>query len=290
MVHHATSLVKDYWILIRPRIIGLVLFGMAAAAFTAGPHAPAWPQVLHALLGTAAVIAGAIAMNQRIEHLGDARMPRTAERPLPSGHLTLKKVVWFACLATAAGLAYLAWWTGPLVTGLAAASWVIYVAAYTPLKSRSAWQTPVGAVAGAMPMLLGAAVASPGESSLGPMAWTLFGIVFFWQFPHAMAIAWLYRDQFASAEVKLATVIDPSGRRAGVLAILGAAVLLPIGLAPCWLSPAGWGYGATAIVLGVGYLAASVAFLVGRSDATARLLLRASLVYLTVLLLVLLAS
>lgn len=285
-----TSSVKDYWILVRPRIVALVLFAMVVAAWTAGSQTPQWTDVMHALVGTAAVIAGAIAMNQRIEHLGDARMPRTADRPLPSGHLTLRKVVWFSCATTAFGLAYLAWQSGPLVTVLAAASWLIYVAAYTPLKSATAWQTPVGAAAGAMPMLLGAAVASPAQWTLGPMAWTLFGIVFFWQFPHSMAIAWLYRREFASADVKLATVIDPSGRAAAVLSLFGAVALVPISLVPCWLASAGRVYGLVAIALGAGYLAASVAFSVRRNDVSARRLLRVSLVYLTVLLLVLWAS
>jgi len=278
---------KDYWILIRPRIVALVLFGMAVAAWTAGSTPPEWPQVVHALLGTAAVIAGAIAMNQRIEHLGDARMPRTAERPLPSGHLTLRKVLLFAMITTGAGLGYLALWSNLLVTALAAASWLIYVAAYTPLKPLTTWQTPVGAVAGAMPMLLGAAA---GGAPLGATAWALFGIVFFWQFPHAMAIAWLYRDQFASAEVKLAAVLDPSGRTAGVLSVLGAAVLVPVSLVPFWALPASWGYAASATALGAVYLAASVAFFLERRETSARRLLRVSLVYLTVLFIALLAA
>jgi protoheme IX farnesyltransferase len=173
------------------------------------------------------------------------------------------------------------------VVVLAVFSWAVYVTVYTPLKSSTPWQTPIGAVAGAMPMLLGAAVAG---GPCSPTAWTLFGIVFFWQFPHAMAIAWLYRDQFAEADVKLATVLDPSGRQAAVLAVAGAVVLWPLGAIPRWTVPTGWGYAICALCLGAGYLAASVAFFLHRDDRTARRLLRASLVYLSGLFAALLLS
>lgn len=278
---------KDYWLLIRPPIVGLVLFGMAAAAWTAGAESPSWSQVGHALLGTAMVIAGAIAMNQRYEHAGDAKMARTAARPLPAGKLSRRGVVLFSCVITAAGLGHLLFWSNLWVAGLAAVSWGIYVLAYTPLKSVTVWQTPIGAVAGAMPMLLGAAVCG---GPLGPMAWSLFGIVFFWQFPHSMAIAWLYRQEFATAEVKLPTVLDPSGRTAGVLSLLGAIALVPVSLVPAWIGAAGLLYGVSAAVLDTVYLAFSAAFMRNRNDKTARRLLRASLVYLTVLFVVLLAS
>jgi protoheme IX farnesyltransferase len=138
-----------------------------------------------------------------------------------------------------------------------------------------------------MPVLVGAAVA---QATTSPMALCLFGIVCWWQFPHAMAIAWLYRDQFAAAEVKLATVVDPSGRTAGMLAVLGAAALIPTSLSPPLASLTDWRYGAAAGVLGAVYLAAAIRFLRHRNDTTARWLLRASLVYLPVLFATLLVS
>lgn len=279
--------VGDYWLLIRPRIIALVLFGMLVAAWTAAPDVPTWWEAFHGLLGTASVITGAIAMNQWLERHGDALMPRTAGRPLPSGRLAGRQVLRFAVATTVAGLAYLAVWSNSWVVALAVFSWAVYVTVYTPLKSSTPWQTPIGAVAGAMPMLLGAAVAG---APWTPTAWTLFAIVFFWQFPHAMAIAWLYRDQFARGEVKLATVLDPSGRQAAVIAVVGAAVLLPLGAIPRWTVPTGWGYAICALSLGTGYLAVSAAFFFHRNDRTARRLLRASLVYLTGLFVALLLS
>lgn len=272
---------KAYWRLVRPRIVVMVLFSMAVAAATAGPERPSWAEIIPALLGTALVIAGAMALNQRLETRGDASMPRTAGRPLPSGRLTDRQATWFGILVSALGLGCLLAWTPPGVVVLAIASWVVYVCVYTPLKSRSAWQTPVGAVAGAMPVLIGAAVV---RAPMSPMALTLFAVVCLWQLPHAMAIAWLYREEFASAEVKLATVVDPSGRTAAIVAVLGAAALAPISLIPSIISPADWPYAATAILLGICYLASAIRFLQRRNDATARRLLWASLVYLPALL------
>ena len=160
----------------------------------------------------------------------------------------------------------------------------MYVLTYTPLKSRSVWQTPVGAMAGALPMLLGAAAA---DAAFSPMALSLLGVAYFWQFPHSMAIAWLYREQFALAETRVATVVDPSGRMAGLLATGGAAVLLPASLTPL-LSSAGLFYAVVAVLLGLGYLVSAICFLRQTNDTTARRMLRASFVYLPGVLLALL--
>jgi protoheme IX farnesyltransferase len=279
--------VKDYWKLIRPRILVMILFVMAVAARTAGQQPPPWSEVVHALLGAALVIAGAMALNQRLEIRGDARMSRTAGRPLPAGRLSYRQATCFGILISAAGLAYLLWKSHSGVVAVAIASWLVYVLVYTPLKSLSAWQTPLGAVAGATPVLIGATVA---RAPMSPMTLSLFGIVCLWQFPHAMAIAWLYRDQFASAGVRLATVVDPSGRTAGIVALLGSVVLLPVSLIPSLCNLAGRPYAVTASLLGLGYVICSFGFLRRRTDAAARRLLWASLVYLPVLFAVLLVT
>jgi heme o synthase len=272
----------DYWNLIRPRIVAMVLLSMMVAAETAGPEPPPWPLLVHALAGTALVIAGAVALNQRMECRGDAAMARTAGRPLPSGRLSPQQATRFGLLVSATGLGYLLLFCdNRLLVALAALSWLMYLATYTPLKARTAWQTPVGALAGAMPVMLGAATAAAPHSW---MALTLFGIVYFWQFPHSMAIAWLYRHQFAAAAVQLATVVDPSGRSAGVLAVLGAAILLPVSMAPALFASACWQYSLCALLASGGYLAAAAAFWLQPKDRVARWLLRASLVYLPVLL------
>jgi protoheme IX farnesyltransferase len=238
-------------------------------------------------LGAGLAIAGAIALNQRMEVGGDAKMARTAGRPLPSGRLSRKQVTRFGIAASVAGLAYLAIFADAAVVLLTAASWAIYVWAYTPLKSRSAWQTPIGAVAGAVPALLGAAVA---DAALSPLALSLFGIVYFWQLPHSMAIAWLYRDQFAAAGVRLPTVVDPSGRTAGITAFFGAGCTMLLGAASLLLNVAGRPYAPFALLLGVFYTWAAGGFLRSRNEQTARRLLRASLEYLPLLLAALLLT
>ena len=281
----ARETITDYWRLIRPGILGMVLFSMAVAAKTACLVPASWRDLTHALVGTALVIAGAVALNQRLEYQGDAKMARTADRPLPSGRLTGRAVTRFGLLASLAGFVYLAALASPTLLGLAAVSWVIYVWTYTPLKRQSVWQTPIGALAGAMPMLLGAFAA--GEPDV-PMAMVLFGVVFFWQFPHSMAIAWLYRQQFSDAGVKLVTVVDPSGRTAGLIAVAGSVLLMPVSLIPAIFEWTGWPYNLTALLLGHAYMAVSFGFLRRRTDLSARWLLRVSLVYLPVLLLVLL--
>jgi protoheme IX farnesyltransferase len=261
--------------------MAMVLLAMAVAARTAGEQRPGWREVAHALFGTALVIAGAMALNQRLEMRGDAQMLRTAGRPLPTGRLTDRQVTWFGLSVSAAGLGYLLVASHAGVVVLTIATWAVYVSIYTPMKSRSAWQTPVGAVAGAMPVLVGAAVA---RAPMSPIALSLFGVLGLWQLPHAMAIGWIYRHEFASADVKLATVVDPSGRAAGILAVLGAAGLVPVSLVPWILSLKGWGYATAAIPLAAAYLACAVRFLRRPDDASARWLLRASLVYLPALL------
>lgn len=270
------SPLRDYWILIRPRIIGLVLFTMIVAALVAG-EPPGALELLHALVGSALVIAGAIALNQRIERRTDALMRRTFRRPLPSGRLTPRRVTWFGALTSGAGLGYLALTASPTVLALTAASWVVYVWIYTPIKALSAWQTPLGALAGAMPVLMGAAVA---DAPWSLVALVLFGIDYLWQFPHAMAIAWIYRDDFAAAQLQVATVVDPSGRSAGVISLVGAVLLLPVSLAPWYdLSRSPW-LAVPVVLLGLWYLAASIAFYRAPDDRTARTLLRVSLAYL----------
>ena len=257
----------------------MVLLSMLVAALVSGGHAPA-ARIAQALVATGLVIVGAIALNQLIERWTDARMARTAPRPLPSGHLSATEVTVFGLVASAAGLAWLALVGDRWLLAMAAGSWVIYVAIYTPLKPRSAWQTPVGAVAGAMPVLLGAAAAGVPMSLTGL---SLFAIVYFWQFPHAMAIAWIYREEFGRAGLRLPTVIDPSGRTASRIAVWGAAALLPISLAPVVLSGLGKGYGIIATLCGLAYLEAAFQFRSRTGERSARRLLQTSLVYLVAL-------
>lgn len=275
----ATTIFHALWQLSRPRIVAMVALTTVVGAFAAASEPLSTWTLLNALIGSTAVVVGAIALNQRIEHLSDCRMPRTARRPLPTGRLSNREVTWYAVAVTTFGLVYLALLVNLQITCLAALSWLIYVWVYTPLKVFTAWQTPIGAIPGAMPALLGSAAAG---ATFGLNGLALFAIMYFWQFPHAMAIAWLYREQFGKAGMKVASVTDPSGRTATTIAVLGAVALLPVSLLPS-LGGAGWGYALAATAAGMAYLASSVNFLRDTTDTTARTLLRVSLIYLPVL-------
>jgi protoheme IX farnesyltransferase len=281
LVRRCLAAAWDYFRLTRPGIVAMVLVTMGVAALVAQPEEPHWPALAHALAGAGLVISGAVALNQHLERRSDATMARTALRPLPSGRLTARQAVSFGVATSAAGMLYLAIFTLPMVALLTAASWIVYVWIYTPLKTLSAWQTPLGAVAGAMPTLIGAAAAGAAPTNVMPLA--LFGIVYFWQFPHAMAIAWLHRADFAAADLKLATVVDPSGRIAARVALAGAATLLPVSLIPCFGGRVGFVYIVTALLLGLAYLACAIAFCRRTHDPQARILLWASLAYLPAL-------
>ncbi len=273
--------------LVRLRIVAMVLLTMLIAGIVAAGGSPPWGRLLHALSGSALVIVGAIVFNQRLERESDARMPRTARRPLAAGQLSVRTATWLAATATAAGLLWLVLAVNLSIVALAAVSWLLYVWVYTPLKPRTVWQTPIGAVPGALPTLLGSAAV---EATWNAEALVLFAIVYLWQFPHAMAIAWIYRDQFAAAHMKLVTVVEPSGRTAAWLSIVGAAILVPVGLVPCWTGSAGWVYALVAIAVNGAYLAAAIMFLRSRDETTARRMLRASFLHLPVVCLAVLVS
>ena len=279
--------IADYFELTKPRIAALVLVCVAAGAFVSS-----WGQfeplvLIHALVGTALIAASASGFNHWIERHSDARMTRTASRPLPAGRLRVGEVIAFSVVCGIAGFAYLLLLVNWLAALVGLATWITYVLLYTPLKSRTPFNTHVGAVSGALPVLIGAAAVS---GRLEP-ALALFGILLFWQFPHFMAIAWIYREEYARAGLKMSPVVDPSGRSAGLSAVLNALVLLPLSYFAVAHYPP-WEAGVfliSALVLGAGQLACALAFCWRRDVASARRLLRASLIYLPAILLLLIA-
>lgn len=245
--------------------------------------------MFHAMLGTLLVASSASALNQFLERRLDLRMDRTADRPLPAGRLSVAEVITFSVVTIVAGEVYLA-----LLVNLEAAlwgllTWTIYVWIYTPLKTRTPLNTAIGAIAGALPVFIGWAAAG-GVWNDHLRASSLFMIVFLWQFPHFMAIAWMYRKQYGQAGMQMLSVVDPTGRRAGVQAVCGALALLPVSLLPGLFTPGFGGsvYLVAAFLLGLIQLAFAIAFCTSLSDLAARRLLKASLVYLpTVLMLAL---
>jgi len=271
----------DYVELTKPRITLMVLVTVAVAAVVAGWGPPDGWLLFNTLAGTLLVATSASALNQLLERDSDALMPRTADRPLPAGRLSTGEVATLGMVTIVAGTAYLALAVNPTTALLGLLTWAIYVWIYTPLKTRTASNTPVGAVAGALPALMGwAAVGAP----LDLRAWALFLLVFIWQFPHFMAIAWIYRGQYAGAGLKMLTTVDASGQRAGAQAMVSALVLIPVSLVPCLTMPGAGIYFAWAVVLGVAQLGCAIAFFAGRSERSARRLLLASLIYLPAML------
>jgi protoheme IX farnesyltransferase len=271
--------VPDYLELTKPRIVFLELVTVAVAARVAAPRSLHLGTLLVALAGAALVAASAGAFNQWLEQHADARMRRTARRPLPAGRLSASQVIIFGVVTLIVGLLQLIWFVNLTTAMFGLTTWLIYVAIYTPLKSRSPLNTAVGAVSGALPVLMGwSATGTP----LDYRALAMAAVLFLWQFPHFMAIAWLYRSDYARAGHKMLTIVDPTGLRAGAQAVTAAAMLMPaslvIALGPQSGSPAV--YCMWALLLSAGQLVAAMVFLCRRDDGSARRLLRASLLYL----------
>lgn len=269
--------VRDYVELTKPRIAVMVLVTVTVGSVLAAWGPPDTWTLIHTLVGMGLVAASGTSLNQWLERGRDARMNRTAGRPLPAGRLSSAEALTFGIATVTVGVPYLAIQVNVESAAIAWASWLIYVALYTPLKARTPLNTVVGAVAGALPVFVGWAAAGGG---LGLLAWTLFLVVYLWQFPHFMAIAWRYAGEYDAAGLKMLTTVDPTGRRAGRQAIWSALALLPVSLVPCFAVGAGSWYFGWALAWGIAYLAAAVAFDRRRDLASARRLLRVSLLYL----------
>ncbi|MGH9363600.1 MAG: heme o synthase, partial [Thermoanaerobaculia bacterium] len=240
-----------------------------------------WLLLVHTLVGTGLVSAGASALNHLLEREVDARMRRTAERPLPAGRLDPDLALLFGVGLAVAGLLELALAVNLLTALLGALALAGYLFAYTPLKRVSPLNTVVGAVPGAIPPLMGWAAVRDG---LDPAAWALFGILFLWQMPHFLAIAWLCREDYARAGFPMLTVHDPEGTRTARQVILYGAALVPISLLPAVQGLLGVPYFLGALLLGLAYLAFGLDFARRRSTPAARRLMLASILYLPALL------
>lgn len=280
--------VRDFAELTKPRIALLVLLVVAASGLAANwGLADGWT-LIHAILGTCLVAGSASAANQWLESQRDARMARTASRPLAAGRLTSMQALAFIAFALAAGTVWLVLLAGWAPAAWGVATWCLYVLAYTPLKPRAACNTAIGAVAGAMPVFIGWSAMGAAIDARGL---ALFGVLFLWQFPHFMAIAWLYRHDYARGGYRMLPVVDPSGRRAGVQAVLAATALVPVAAIPVLAAPNWLGavYLVVVTLLGLVQLGLSFWFLMATSDRSARWLLRMSLIYMPVLLILLIA-
>jgi len=268
--------------LFKLRLTALVLFTVAIGFLIGSTGRIDGLLFTHTLVGTGLLAVGASALNQFLERDSDAQMTRTRNRPLPAGRILPAAALRLGVVAACIGLVYLALLVHPLAGLLGVVTLVIYVFAYTPLKRITTLNTLVGAIAGALPPVIGWAGAA-GSLSVG--AWTLFLIVFFWQFPHFWSIAWLHRDDYARAGMKMIPVLDRSdGRMTARLIINHCLLLIPASLGPVLAGMAGPRYLIAATALGGVFLLTGFRFLLSPTDARARQVLWASLIWLPVLL------
>lgn len=271
---------KHYLALTKPRITWLILMSTGIGYFF-GHRGPLdfW-LLFHALMGTALLASGTATLNQWYERDADALMHRTESRPIPSGQVSALKAFLFGLALIAAGEVELALGVNGLTAWIGLATVGSYLLLYTPMKQRTWLSTTVGAFPGAMPPLIGFAAA---RGALTFEAWILFAIIFLWQFPHFYAIAWMYKDDYARAGIRMLPVVEPDGVSTSRHILAFALVLLPVSLLPGFLNMTGHWYLAAALVLGAFFLRSAVRVARDRTLPNARLVLKASVIYLPLL-------
>ena len=278
------GIVGLYMELTKARLSALVLLTTAVGFVLAVPVPGAWMNwrlLMFTMLGTALAACAAAVLNQLFEADRDARMNRTMRRPIPSGSITRSHAFVAGVLMGYIGVAILALFVNLLAAGLALLTIVLYVAVYTPMKPRSTLNTLVGAVCGAIPPMIGW-VAATGELHTG--AWILAIILFVWQLPHFLALAWLYREDYARGGFVMLPLLDPRGELTARVIVITSLMLLPLGMMSVALGLAGWWFAVGSIALALWMCFLSVKFYRERSDANARRVFLASIVYLSVLL------
>jgi protoheme IX farnesyltransferase len=272
---------SDLLVLTKPRVVLMVLITTAVGYYVGLTGAADYGRLAALLVGTALAAGGTLALNMYWERDLDGLMARTRTRPLPEGRLAPLEALLFGAALTVVGLAVLLVGAGRLAAAVVGATFVLYVFAYTPLKVRTAFCTLVGAVPGALPPVAGWAAARD-DVALG--AWVLFGILFLWQLPHTLAIAQLYREDYARAGVRLLPVIDAQGRATERQILSGTLCLLAVSLLPTLIGMAGGVYFTGALVLGAVFVVLGAQQALAPSLPRARRVLLASLLYLPVLL------
>ncbi len=271
--------VSDFWTLTKPEVNFLVVISALAGFYAASRGPLDWMLLLHTMLGTLLVASGTATLNQLMERDADARMRRTSRRPLPAGRMPASHALGFGILLSFAGGAYLLVAVNALACALAMSTLLAYLLIYTPLKKRTPWCTFLGAFPGAAPPLIGWAGAA---GSVSHDAWVLYAILFLWQFPHFLAIAWIYREDYARAGLKMLPQNDAEGTAAMRQVMAGSLLLLPVSILPTWMGQAGLIYLAGAVILGIVYVVSGARLAAVRTNVRARRLLLASVVYLPI--------
>jgi protoheme IX farnesyltransferase len=270
-----------YVVLTKPDVTFLVVITTVAGFYLGSTGPLDWPLLLNTLFATMLVGGGTAALNQYIERDMDAVMRRTASRPLPTGLLQPREALLFGVITIVVGASWLALAANLLAATVALATSILYLGVYTPLKTRTTFATVVGAIPGALPPLIGWAAAH-GSLSIG--AWVLFAIIFFWQFPHFMAIAWMYRDDYARAGIRMLPVVDPSGDATFRQIICTSAILVWVSALPSVLGMAGIHYFFGALVLGMLLLQVGLWANRTRTNARAKWLMHATVAHVPLLL------
>jgi heme o synthase len=271
---------SDFIALAKPRLNLLVVVSAVAGYVMASGDTGDAVRLLCMTIGTGLVASGASGFNQIIERQQDALMQRTRLRPMPDGRLSAREATLFAAALTVGGLVILGAGANMLSAVVALATLASYAVVYTPLKMRTSFATVVGAVPGALPPVIGWAAA---EGALSRGAWVLFGIVFLWQLPHFLAIAWMYREDYARAGFLMLPVIEPDGRSTARQAVVYSAALLPVSLAPTLVGMTGTLYFGGALVLSLLFLGLALKFCATRAIPDARRLFFGSITYLPLL-------
>jgi protoheme IX farnesyltransferase len=266
----------DFLALTKPRL-NLLVVATTAAGFYLGTDRLDVPLLASTVIGTAMVAGGAAAFNEIFERDTDALMRRTRTRPLPTGRIHPSAAVWFALALSVTGIAVLGLGANWLAAAVAAVTLLSYVLVYTPLKSRTPVATLVGGVPGALPPMIGWAAAT---GTLSIEAWVLFAVVFLWQMPHFLGMAWMCREEYAQAGLPMLPVVDASGRITARMVVLYASVLVPVSLAPTLVGLAGRVYFGGALALGLAFLVLGIQFARQRTYNGARRLFVGSITYL----------
>jgi protoheme IX farnesyltransferase len=272
---------RDWLTLTKPEITFLVTITAAAGFLLGSPDGVAWERLVATLAGVALASAGGATLNHVYERPLDALMRRTATRPLPGGRIAPTSATWFGLALLAAGLGLLCPLTNPLTGVLAAITVVLYVLVYTPLKRRTTLNTVVGTIPGALPALGGWTAAT---GNLAGPGWILFAVLVFWQIPHFLALAWMYRGDYARAEFRMLPVVAPGGRSTVVHVVVSSGLMIVASLLPFVVGIAGPVYAVGAAVSGIAFVRPVAAFARTLDNARARRLLRATVVYIPLLL------
>lgn len=271
---------NSYLELTKPRITWLILMSTGIGYFFGQQGPLDWLLLAHTLIGTALIASGTATLNQWYEREADARMKRTAGRPLPAGRVRPINALLFGIALLVVGELELGFAVNPLTAWLGLFTVASYLLLYTPMKQRTWWSTTVGAFPGAMPPLIGFAAAS---GVLTIEAWVLFAIIFLWQFPHFYAIAWMYKEDYGRAGIQMLPVVEPDGASTSRQILAFALLLIPISLAPSFLEMTGHWYLAAALALGGLFLRSAARLGRDRTALNARGVLKASVMYLPLL-------